>query len=92
FFVIIPGLILMFYGYELIFGPYLLFLVFTSMINNYIFYMGQKKLFKSFGYYLKLNPLTFITYSIFYQYLMNLPVIFGYYLEFFKRKKFWGTK
>lgn len=92
FVIVIPGFILMMCGYDLIFGPYLLFLCLTSIINNFIFYMGQRKIFMSYGYYLKLNPLSFITYSMFYQYLMNLPVVFGYYLEFFKRKKSWGTK
>lgn len=92
FFVIIPGIILFFMGKDLFIGPFIFFLFLTGSLNNLVFFMTQRKLFKSYGYYLKLNPLSFCLYSACYQYLMNIPVVYGYYLEFFKRKKSWGTK
>lgn len=92
FIIFFPSILSLLYGSNLFYGPYFFILLFTSFINNFIFYIGQRKLFKSFGYFLKLNPITFVFYSVFYQYLMNFPVVYGYYLEFFKKKKSWGTK
>lgn len=92
FLIFIPSIITLLFGNYMFFCPYFLILLFTSFINNAFFYLGQRKLFKSYGYYVKFNLPGFMLYTIFYQYLMNFPVIYGYYLEFFKRKKTWGTK
>lgn len=90
--ILIPSILSCAMGYFFIFGPFLLLLILISFFVNMVYFLHQKRLFKSYGYLIKINGLSFLLYVMFYQYLMNFPVVYGYYLEFFNRKKSWGTK
>lgn len=92
FFVFIPGALAALLGYFFIAGPMTLVVLPLGFLSNYIFYRGQKKLFRSNGLYVKKNSLGFIIYVLLYQFLMNPSVIHGYLLELSRYKKTWGTK
>jgi len=63
-----------------------------GFLSNFIFYAGQKKLFKFNGLHIRKNTLGFILYVLLYQFMMNPSVIHGYFLELSRYKKKWGTK
>lgn len=63
-----------------------------AFLNNLVFYVGQKDLFKLTGLKVRKNIVGFICYVMFYQFLSNPAVIHGYFLEFIRRQKTWGTK
>lgn len=92
FFVFIPGAIAALFGYFFIAGPMTLVVLPLGFLSNYIFFSGQKKLFKYNGLHLRENPLGFFIYVLFYQFMMNPSVIHGYLLELTRYKKSWGTK
>jgi biofilm PGA synthesis N-glycosyltransferase PgaC len=91
-FVFIPGLIAAFLGYFFIAGPYTLAVMPLGLLNNLIFFRGQKRLFKKFGLRVRKNIKGFIIYFLCYQILMNPAVIHGYIAEFARFKRRWGTK
>ncbi|WP_131781155.1 glycosyltransferase [Legionella gresilensis] len=92
FFVFIPGLIAALFGYYFIAGPMTLALIPLALLNNIIFFIGQKDLFKLSGLRVRKNIMGFILYLLFYQFLMNPAVIHGYFSELIRIKKTWGTK
>lgn len=92
FFVFIPGAIAALFGYYFIAGPMTLVVLPLGFLSNFIFYTGQKRLFKSNGLHVKPNRLGFIIYVLLYQFMMNPSVIHGYLLELSRYKKKWGTK
>ncbi len=92
FFVFIPGLILALFGYYFIAGPLTLLVLPLGIINNVIFFVGQKKEFISSGLRVRKNILGLILFVLFFQFLMNPAVIYGYISELLKSKKRWGTK
>lgn len=92
FFVFIPGAIAALFGYFFIAGPMTLIVLPLGFLSNFIFYSGQKRLFKFNGLYIKKNTLGFIIYVLLYQFMMNPSVIHGYLLELSRYKKKWGTK
>jgi len=92
FFVFMPGAIAALFGYYFIAGPMTLVVLPLGFLSNFIFFRGQKKLFRSNGLYVKKNTLGFIIYVLLYQFMMNPSVIHGYLLELSRYKKSWGTK
>ncbi|RUR07605.1 glycosyltransferase family 2 protein [Legionella sp. km772] len=92
FFVFIPGIIAACFGHFYIAGPMTLAVLPLGFLNNLIFYIGQRELFKLNGLRVRKNILGFIIYVLCYQFLMNPAVIYGYLSEWFHRKKTWGTK
>ena len=79
-------------GYYFIAGPMTLAVLPLGFLSNLVFYKGQMKLFKSAGYSIIFNRTSFFLYVLFYQFLMNPSVIYGYFLEMVRYKKTWGTK
>ena len=91
-FVFIPGLIIAFFGYYFIAGPLTLAVLPLGLLNNIVFFKGQRRLFKKVGLRVRKNIIGFFIYFLFYQIFMNPAVIHGYVSEFAKLKRSWGTK
>ncbi len=92
FFVFIPGIIAAFFGYFFIAGPMTLAVLPLGLLNNIIFYSGQRRMFNRVGLRVRKNMVGFIIYFLLYQALMNPAVIHGYFSEFSRRQRKWGTK
>ena len=92
FFVFVPGIIAAFFGYYFVAGPMTLAVLPLGFIGNLVFYVGQRDLFAKNGLKVRKNMMGFICYVLFYQFMMNPAVIYGYLSELFRRKKTWGTK
>ncbi|RUR17315.1 glycosyltransferase family 2 protein [Legionella sp. km535] len=91
-FVFVPGVIAAFFGYFYIAGPMTLAVLPLGILSNLIFYVGQRSLFQRSNFKVRKNILGFVLYVLFYQFLMNPAVIYGYVSELLRRKKTWGTK
>ncbi|KGP64147.1 hypothetical protein EP47_10090 [Legionella norrlandica] len=92
FFVFMPGLIAALFGYYFIAGPMTLAVIPLGLINNMIFYFGQREQFKICSLKVRKNVVGLILYILFYQFIMNPAVIHGYLSGLFRTKKTWGTK
>lgn len=90
--VFIPGVIVALFGYFYIAGPMTLAVIPLGILNNLIFFVGQKSMFKVNGLKVRRNVIGFLVYALFYQFIMNPAVIFGYLSELFNKAKVWGTK
>ena len=91
-FVFMPGIIAAFFGYFFIAGPMTLAVLPLGLLNNILFFAGQRRLFNKVGLRVRKNVVGFLIYFLFYQALMNPAVIHGYFSEFTKRQRKWGTK
>ena len=91
-FVFIPGIIAAFFGHFFIAGPVTLAVLPLGLLNNMLFFKGQRRLFKQTGLRVRKNIIGFFIYFLFYQLFMNPAVIHGYLSEFAKLKRGWGTK
>lgn len=91
-FVFIPGIIAAFFGYYFIAGPLTLAVLPLGLLNNILFFTGQRRLFKKVGLRVRKNIVGFFIYFLFYQMFMNPAVIHGYISEFARLKRSWGTK
>ncbi|RMX20967.1 hypothetical protein EAS68_04475 [Legionella jordanis] len=89
---ITPGLVLAFFGYYFVAGPMTLCVLPISLLNNLIFFLGQRKSFHVQALQVRRNVLGFIIYFLFFQLIMNPAVIHGYLSEFFRREKRWRSK
>nr|HAT8715105.1 glycosyltransferase [Legionella jordanis] len=92
FFIFIPGLVLALFGYYFVAGPMTLCVLPISLLNNLIFFLGQRKSFHVQALQVRRNVLGFIIYFLFFQLIMNPAVIHGYLSEFFRREKRWRSK
>jgi poly-beta-1,6-N-acetyl-D-glucosamine synthase len=92
FFAFLPGLIAALFGYFFIAGPYTLAVMPLGLLNNALFFRGQRRLFKKIGLRVRKNIMGFLIYFLFYQLIMNPAVIHGYISELAKFKRRWGTK
>lgn len=85
----IPGLVLAFFGRFWIVGPYTLLVLPLCMMQNYILYKYQKKVFKKLNLKIRRNKLGFVFYVLCYQMLMSPMSIWGYIQEFFNLSRIW---
>ncbi|MCK9216977.1 MAG: glycosyltransferase [Firmicutes bacterium] len=85
----IPGLILAFFGKFWIVGPMTLFVIPLALIQNYILYSYQRKIFKELDLKIRKNKLGYILYVLCYQMLMSPLSIFGYSQEIMQMKRTW---
>ncbi|NLK00332.1 MAG: glycosyltransferase family 2 protein [Clostridia bacterium] len=86
----IPGLILaLFFGKFWVVGPMTLFVLPLALLQNYILYNYQRKVFKSLNLYIRKNRFGFIVYVLTYQMLMSPISVWGYIQEFFLLKRIW---
>jgi len=84
-----PGLVLAFFGKFWIVGPYTLLVLPLCMMQNYILYNYQKKVFKTLNLRIRRNQLGFVFYVLCYQMLMSPMSIWGYIQEFFNLARVW---
>ncbi len=91
-FAFIPGVIAAFMGYYFIAGPMTLAVLPLGLLNNVLFFKGQRRLFKKLNLKVRRNIVGFIVYFLLYQVFMNPAVIHGYLTEFAKLNRGWGTK
>lgn len=92
FFVFIPGAIAAFFGYFFIAGPMTLAVLPIGLLNNILFFKGQRRLFTAEGLRVRKNVAGFFIYFLFYQIIMTPAVVYGYLSEFAQFKRSWGTK
>jgi biofilm PGA synthesis N-glycosyltransferase PgaC len=90
--VFIPGLIAACLGYFYIIGPFSLAVLPLGLLNNLLFFKGQRRLFKKLDLRIRKNMIGFIVYFLFYTILMNPAVIHGYLSQLLRWKRQWGTK
>lgn len=85
----IPGLILAFFGKFWIVGPMTLFVLPLGILQNFILYRYQSRIFKKLDLKVRKNILGLIVYTIFYQIIMSPISILGYMQEVFRLKRTW---
>lgn len=85
----IPGLIFALFGKYWIVGPYTLFVLPLCLVQNYVLYSYQKRVFRSLNLRIRKNKLGFIFYVLSYQMLMSPMSILGYFQEIFKLDRVW---
>jgi poly-beta-1,6-N-acetyl-D-glucosamine synthase len=91
-FVFLPGLLLAFWGYFYIAGPMTLAIIPLGLLNNFLFFNKQKRLFKAHDLKANRNVLGFIFYLLSYPIFMTPAVLHGYFTELFRFKSKWHTK
>ena len=85
----IPGLVLAFFGKFWIVGPYTLFVLPLSILQNNILYNYQKSVFQKLDLRIRKNKLGFVFYVLFYQMLMSPMSILGYIQELLNLSRVW---
>lgn len=92
-FVFIPGIVAAFFGIYWIVGPMILLMLPLALLQNWLMYSIQSKMFKEQGLKVRRNFLGFCFYAPFYGLLMQPFCVVGYIKEIFNgAKKNWGTK
>lgn len=85
----LPGLVLAFFGYYWIVGPWTLFVLPLTFLQNYILYRYQKKVFQKLGLRVRKNAWGLIGYVMLYQLIMSPVSVWGYLQEFFQLRRVW---
>lgn len=85
----IPGLVLAFFGFFWIIGPMTLLVLPLALLQNYILYIYQKKVFKELNLSIRKNRFGFVVFVLFYQLIMSPISIMGYFQEIFAKKRVW---
>lgn len=85
----IPGLVLAFFGFFWIIGPMTLLVLPLALLQNYILYVYQKKVFKELQLNIRKNVFGFIIFVLCYQLVMSPISIMGYIQEVFAKERVW---
>ncbi|MFL2117328.1 glycosyltransferase [Marinilactibacillus psychrotolerans] len=85
----IPGLVLAFFGFFWIIGPMTLLVLPLALLQNYILYVYQKKVFKELNLSIRKNRFGFIIFVLCYQLIMSPISIMVYSHEIFAKKRVW---
>ena len=86
----IPGLLLAFFGINLIVGPMTLLVLPLTFISYSILYFYQKNyVFRNLNLRIRHNRLGFLFFILCYQMIMSPVSFYGYLQEFFKLKRVW---
>lgn len=84
-----PGLVLAFFGYYWIVGPFTLFVLPLTLLQNYTLYRYQRNVFRTLNLRIRKNRFGFILYVLCYQMIMSPVSVWGYMQEFFQLKRVW---
>ena len=84
-----PGLVMAFFGNYWIVGPATLFVVPLAMLQSYILYSYQRKVFRKLDLRIRRNRFGFIVYVLFYQMLMSPMSVIGYCQEILMLRRKW---
>ncbi|HEY8392355.1 MAG TPA: glycosyltransferase [Capillibacterium sp.] len=87
--VFIPGLVLACFGYYWIAGPATLMVLPLALIQNYILYRYQRRVFEVLDLQIRRNRWGYLAYVFFYQLLMSPMSLYGYMQEAFSVKRTW---
>ena len=90
--VFIPGLVLALFGHFYIAGPMTLAVLPIAMLNNFLMYSVQLRMFDAKGIGVRLNKLGFLAYVFGYSIAMQPACVAGYAAEIANLRKTWGTK
>lgn len=85
----IPGLVLAFFGFFWIIGPMTLLVLPLALLQNYILYVYQKKVFKELNLNIRKNIFGFVIFVFCYQLIMSPISIIGYVQEAFAKERIW---
>lgn len=85
----IPGVVLAFFGHTYIAGPLTLLVLPLAIIQNYILYRYQKRVFKELKLKIRKNTVGFVFYVLFYQIIMSPISLYGYIEEVLKLRRIW---
>jgi biofilm PGA synthesis N-glycosyltransferase PgaC len=88
----IPGLVLAMFGYYYIAGPMTLAVLPLTMLNNYLMYSVQLRMFEAKGIKVRQNQLGFLVYIFGYSIAMQPACVAGYAAEIANLSKIWGRK
>lgn len=85
----IPGLVLAMFGIFWVIGPMTLLVLPLAMIQNYILYQYQRRVFKDLDLRIRKNKFGFVIYVLFYQIIMSPVSVVGYFQEIFSVNRVW---
>jgi len=85
----LPGLILAFFGYFWIVGPFTLLVLPLTLISYSVLYAYQKYVFRKLNLRIRKNFSGFILFLLGYQMMMSPVSVWGYAQEVFKLKRVW---
>ena len=88
----VPGIILALAGYFWFAGPMTMLVLPVAMLVNYQMYAIQSAMFASQGLKVRKNLVGFLGYVLLYGAVLQPACVVGYFKEFFKTRKTWGTK
>lgn len=87
--VLIPGIVLAFFGKFWVVGPVTLLVLPITFLIITIMIFKQKKVFELFNLKIRKNILGLFFYVLIYQFMLSPVSFFGYLKEFFKTRKKW---
>lgn len=85
----LPGVVLALFGCYWIVGLATLWVLPLALLQNYILYCYQKKVFRTLNLRVRQNIFGFIIYVLFYQVIMSPISVLGYIQEAFKMSRVW---
>lgn len=85
----IPGLVLAMFGIFWVIGPMTLLVLPLALVQNYILYSYQKRVFRDLDLRIRKNKLAFVAYVLFYQIVMSPVSVVGYFQEIFSVNRVW---
>ena len=85
----IPGLVLAMFGIFWIIGPMTLLVLPLAMLQNYILFVYQRRVFKDLNLRIRSNRFGFVVFVLFYQLVMSPISIIGYVQEMFAKERVW---
>lgn len=85
----IPGLVLAMFGIFWIIGPMTLLVLPLAMLQNYILFVYQRRVFKDLNLKIRINRFGFVVFVLFYQLVMSPISIIGYVQEIFAKERVW---
>lgn len=88
----VPGIVLALAGYYWLAGPMTLLVLPLALLVNYQIFTIQSAMLKAQGLKAPRNLSGLLGYVLFYGAIMQPACVVGYFKEFFKTPKNWGTK
>jgi len=85
----LPGIVLAFFGHYWIVGPMTLLVLPLAVMQNYILYSYQKKVFETLGLRIRKNWFGYLVFVLGYQALMSPISLLGYFQEMAQSKRVW---
>lgn len=91
-FIFMPGVVAAFFGYYFIAGPMTISVIPLILLNNFVFFWGNRKEFIRRKLSVRRNMLGYLLFLFLYQPLIMVPAAIHGYVSFFIGRSKWGTK